>query len=212
MARLTYLDHAATTPLDERVLEAMLPYLREHWGNPSSLYSHGRVARRALDESRDTVAQVLNCRPSEILFTSGGTESDNLAIKGVAEFYKEKGNHIITSVIEHKAVLDTCKRLEKQGYEVTYLRVDKDGLVDPDERFRLSRLRSCRGPSRQRVEPAPAQLVAHDRNRDATGLGGERAVTSTVDELRRTHECERAPCGSLAGPRQLQQLVRGDRG
>src|SRR3954466_1274327 len=79
MARLTYLDHAATTPLDERVLEAMLPYLRERWGNPSSLYTHGRVARRALDESRDTVSQVLNCRPSEVLFTSGGTESDNLA-------------------------------------------------------------------------------------------------------------------------------------
>ncbi|HZO30542.1 MAG TPA: cysteine desulfurase family protein [Chloroflexota bacterium] len=131
MARLTYLDHAATTPLDERVLEAMLPYLRERWGNPSSLYSHGRVARRALDESRDTVAQVLNCRPSEVLFTSGGTESDNLAIKGVAFARRGDGDHIVTTKIEHHAALRTCEWLEQRGgFRVTYVGVDRYGVVD----------------------------------------------------------------------------------
>jgi cysteine desulfurase len=134
MARLTYLDHAATTPLDERVLEAMLPYLRERWGNPSSLYSHGRIARRALDESRDTVAQVLNCRPSEVLFTSGGTESDNLAIKGVAFARHADGDHIVTTRVEHHAALRTCEWLEKRsGFRVSYVSVDRDGVVDLDE-------------------------------------------------------------------------------
>src|SRR5436190_15562165 len=134
MARLTYLDHAATTPLDERVLEAMLPYLRERWGNPSSLYSHGRVARRALDESRDTVAQVLRCRPSEVLFTSGGTESDNLALKGVAAARRQDGDHIVTTRIEHHAALRTCEWLERKGgFRVTYVGVDADGVVDLEE-------------------------------------------------------------------------------
>ena len=131
MARLTYLDHAATTPLDERVLEAMLPYLRERWGNPSSLYSHGRVARRALDESRDTVAQVLRCRPSEVLFASGGTESDNLAIKGVAAARRQDGDHIVTTRVEHHAALRTCEWLERKGgFRVTYVGVDSNGVVD----------------------------------------------------------------------------------
>jgi cysteine desulfurase len=134
MGRLTYLDHAATTHLDQRVLEAMLPYLRERWGNPSSLYGHGRVARRALDESRDTVAQVLSCRPSEVLFTSGGTESDNLAIKGVAFARRRDGDHLVTTRIEHHAVLRTCEWLEKQhGYRVTYVDVDEYGVVKLDQ-------------------------------------------------------------------------------
>jgi len=134
MARLMYLDHAATTPLDERVLEAMLPYLRERWGNPSSLYSHGRIARRALDESRDTVAQLLNARPSEILFTSGGTESDNLAIKGVAYARRADGDHIVTTRVEHHAVLHTCEWLEKRGgFRVSYVNVDQYGMVDLEE-------------------------------------------------------------------------------
>lgn len=131
MGRLTYLDHAATTHLDERVLEAMLPYLRERWGNPSSLYGHGRVARRALDEARDTVAHVLACRPSEILFTSGGTESDNLAIKGVAFARRHEGEHIVTTQIEHHAALRTYEWLERRfGFRVTYVGVDSDGVVD----------------------------------------------------------------------------------
>jgi len=132
MARLTYLDHAATTPLDERVLEAMLPYLRGEWGNPSSLYAHGRTARRALDEARDTVAEALGCRASEVLFTSGGTESDNLAIKGVAYARRDAGDHIITSLVEHHAVLRACEWLERfGGFRVTYLGVEADGSVDP---------------------------------------------------------------------------------
>ena len=134
MSRLTYLDHAATTPLDERVLEAMLPYLREAWGNPSSLYGHGRVARRAVDEARDTVAGVLGCRASEIIFTSGGTESDNLAIKGVALARRADGDHIVTSTVEHHAVLHTCEWLEKNfGFRVTYVEVGRDGLVDVEQ-------------------------------------------------------------------------------
>jgi cysteine desulfurase len=138
MARLTYLDHAATTPLDERVLEAMLPYLRERWGNPSSLYSHGRVARRALDESRDTVAQVLGCRPSEVLFTSGGTESDNLALKGVAFARRQDGDHIVTTRVEHHAALRTCEWLERKGgFKVTYVGVDKHGVVDLEDLERV---------------------------------------------------------------------------
>src|SRR3954451_3396545 len=138
MARLTYLDHAATTPLDERVLEAMLPYLRERWGNPSSLYSHGRVARRALDESRDTVAQVLNCRPSEVLFTSGGTESDNLALKGVAFARRGDGDHIVTTRMEHHAALRTCEWLAKRGgFRVSYIGVDRHGVVDLEDLERV---------------------------------------------------------------------------
>jgi cysteine desulfurase len=133
MARLSYLDHAATTPVDERVLEAMLPYYRERWGNPSSLYSHGRVARRALDESRDTVAGVLGCRPSEVLFTSGGSESDNLAIKGVAFARRADGKRIVTSRVEHHAVLYTCEWLERHfGFEVVYVDVDRHGAIDVD--------------------------------------------------------------------------------
>ncbi|MGE3910237.1 MAG: cysteine desulfurase family protein [Chloroflexota bacterium] len=140
MPPLTYLDHAATTPLDERVFEAMLPYLRDRWGNPSSLYSHGRVARRALDESRDTVAQVLGCRPSEVLFTSGGTESDNLAIKGVAFARRSEGTHLVTTTIEHHAVLHTFAWLEQwAGFEVSYVGVDQYGVVDLAELERVVR-------------------------------------------------------------------------
>src|SRR3954469_7045794 len=138
MGRPTYLDHAATTHLDERVLEVMLPYLRERWGNPSSLYSHGRVARRALDESRDTVAQVLKCRPSEVLFTSGGTESDNLALKGVAFARRQDGDHIVTTKVEHHAALRTCEWLERwAGFKVTYVGVDKHGVVDLEDLERV---------------------------------------------------------------------------
>jgi len=127
-----YLDHAATTPVRPEVVEAMLPYFGAQYGNPSSIYSLGRDARQALDRSRDVVAGVLGCRPAEVLFTSGGSESDNLAIKGVAFALRERGNHIITTQIEHHAVLHTCEWLERYfGFEVTYLPVDATGLVDP---------------------------------------------------------------------------------
>jgi cysteine desulfurase len=131
---MIYMDHNATTPMDPAVLKAMLPYLKERFGNPSSsTHEFGHVARIGIEEARAQVAQFIGAQPEEIIFTSGATEADNLAIKGIAWSYKEKGNHIITSQIEHKAVLNSCKSLEKEGYKVTYLPVDKDGLIDPDD-------------------------------------------------------------------------------
>ena len=129
-----YLDHAATTPVRKEVLDAMLPYFSENYGNPSSLYSQAEISKDAIEEARRKIASVLNCRPNEIVFTSGGTESDNAAIKGVALASKDKGNHIITSSIEHHAVLDSCKFLEDHlGFRVTYLPVDEYGLVNPED-------------------------------------------------------------------------------
>ena len=127
-----YLDHAGTTPLDSKVLEAMVPYFTQRFGNPSSLHSVGQEARYALDEARERVAGVLNCRSREIVFTAGGTESDNAAIHGVATALHETGNHIVTSSVEHHAVLHACQYLESQGFEVTYLSVDADGMVQPE--------------------------------------------------------------------------------
>jgi cysteine desulfurase len=129
-----YMDNHATTPMDPRVLEAMLPYFMEKFGNAASRnHPFGWTAEEAVENAREQVAKLIGATAKEIIFTSGATESDNLAIKGVAEMYREKGNHIITAVTEHKAVLDTCKRLEKYGYRVTYLPVQKDGLVDLEE-------------------------------------------------------------------------------
>ena len=124
-----YLDNAATTAVAPEVLEVMLPYFTECFGNPSSIHSTGRDARRAIDAARKQVAAAINCQPNEVYFTAGGSESDNWAIKGAALARKNKGNHIITSSIEHHAVLHTCQWLEKQGFEVTYLPVDADGQV-----------------------------------------------------------------------------------
>jgi cysteine desulfurase len=131
MPELIYLDHAATTPVRPEVLEAMLPYFGGRFGNPSSIYSLGREARQALDRARDTIAACLGCRPAEVLFTSCGSESDNLAIKGVAYACRDRGNHIITTQVEHHAVLHTCEWLERYaGFEVTYLPVDRYGRVE----------------------------------------------------------------------------------
>ncbi|GAB2943064.1 IscS subfamily cysteine desulfurase [Hymenobacter coalescens] len=129
-----YLDNNATTPLDPRVLEAMLPYFTEHFGNAASRnHPFGWQAEEAVDYAREQIAQLINCDPKEIIFTSGATESDNLAIKGVFEMYAQKGNHIITATTEHKAVLDTCKHLEKLGARVTYLQVNEEGLINLEE-------------------------------------------------------------------------------
>jgi len=130
--RTVYFDYNATTPLDPQVREAMLPVLGENWGNPSSVHHMGRRARALLDDARDRVAKVLRCKPIEIVFTSGGTESANLAILGSARLLKQKGRHIITSSIEHHAVLHSCEYLAKhEGFEVTYLPVNREGLVGP---------------------------------------------------------------------------------
>jgi cysteine desulfurase len=128
-----YLDHAATTPLREEVLAAMLPYLTDHFGNPSSLHAAGRRARQGLDEARERIAAVLGAKPREIVFTGGGSEADNLALKGAAWAASARGRHIVTSSVEHKAVLNACAVLERSGFEVTYLPVDRYGWVDPAE-------------------------------------------------------------------------------
>ncbi|MCZ7400214.1 MAG: cysteine desulfurase NifS [Candidatus Methanoperedens sp.] len=133
MTRQVYMDHSATTPADPLVVEAMLPYFSEKFGNPSSLYTIGRQARRAIEESRQKVADLIGAKKEEIIFTGSGTESDNLAIKGIAYRNRKKGDHIITSSIEHHAVLHSCKYLETQGFKVTYIPVDKDGLVNPKD-------------------------------------------------------------------------------
>jgi cysteine desulfurase len=129
-----YMDYSATTPIDPRVVDKMIPYLREQFGNPASRsHSYGWDAERAVEEARENVAKLVNADPREIIWTSGATESDNLAIKGAAHFYKSKGKHIITVKTEHKAVLDTCRELEREGFEVTYLDVKDDGLIDLDK-------------------------------------------------------------------------------
>ena len=131
--KIRYFDHAATTPVKIEVLREMFPYLAKVYGNPSSLYSKGREAKRAIDKSRNRVGRALNAKDKEIYFTSCGSESDNLAIKGIAYANKDRGKHIITSKIEHPAVLNTCKKLEKEGFDVTYLNVNKYGRVDIEE-------------------------------------------------------------------------------
>ncbi len=131
--RTIYLDHAATTALDPRVLDVMLPYLTNEYGNASSIYTLGRHAMQAVDHSRERVAEMLNCRPTEIAFVGSGSESDNLAIKGMAFASQKKGQHLITSSIEHHAVLHTCHFLERFGFKTTYLPVDGYGLVNPED-------------------------------------------------------------------------------
>ena len=128
-----YLDNNATTKTDEKVVKAMMPYLLDNYGNPSSIYKIGRENKKVVEDSREKIAKILNCEPNEIYFTSGGSESDNTAIRGIAYSYKNKGNHIITSKIEHPAVLETCRQLEKEGFEVSYIGTDKNGIVDLEE-------------------------------------------------------------------------------
>ena len=133
-----YLDHAGTTPTDPSVVEAMLPYFTECYGNPSSIHTVGQEARFALDEARDRVAAVLNCRSREIVFTGGGTEADNEAIFGVATALQESGKHVVTSSAEHHAVLHACQHLETLGFDVSYLPVDSYGMVQPESVYNAS--------------------------------------------------------------------------
>ena len=130
---IKYFDNAATTNVKKEVLDEMLPYLKDEFGNPSSLYSIGRSAKRGIEKARRQVAELINCNPEEIYFTSCGSESDNTAIKGIAAAYRKKGRHIITSKIEHPAVLHTCQVLEKQGFRVTYLNVTKNGMINMEQ-------------------------------------------------------------------------------
>jgi len=127
------MDHAATTSTDVEVVEAMKPYFTQKYGNPNSIHSFGQEAREAVEEAREKIARLIGANPSEIVFTAGGTEADNYAIKGIAWANQKKGNHIITSQIEHHAVLHSCQFLEKHGFKVTYLKVDKYGLIDPED-------------------------------------------------------------------------------
>ncbi|WP_195263825.1 cysteine desulfurase NifS [Clostridium sp. 1001275B_160808_H3] len=127
--KMIYLDHAATTAIKDDVLKEMIPYLTNQYGNPSSLYSFGRKSKKAIEKAREQVASAINAKKSEIYFTSGGTEANNWAIKGVAQYYKKKGKHIIISSIEHHSVINSCKRLEKEEFEISYLPVDKNGKI-----------------------------------------------------------------------------------
>lgn len=133
MSKIIYLDHGATTAVDERVLNKMIPYFNISYGNPSSMYGIGRQNKMVIERARQEVAKVINCNPKEIYFTSCGSESDNLALKGIMYANKEKGKHIITSKVEHPAIMNTCATLKKQGFDITYLNVDKEGFVKLDE-------------------------------------------------------------------------------
>lgn len=133
MNKIKYFDHSATTYVKEEVLKEMIPYFRMEYGNPSAMYSLGRMAKKAKEEARKKVANAIKCKPEEIYFTSCGSESDNLAIKGIAYANKNQGNHIITTKIEHHAILNTCKTLEKEGFKITYLNVDENGMINLEE-------------------------------------------------------------------------------
>lgn len=128
-----YLDHAATTPVAPAVLEAMLPYFSDYFGNPASLYSIGMAAREGVETARETVAEALHASPEEIVFTSGGTEADNTAIRGAALANRARGQHLLTTPIEHHAVLESMEALHREGFETEFLPVDREGRVDPDE-------------------------------------------------------------------------------
>ncbi len=184
-----YLDHAAATPLRGEVLERMMPYLTGLQGNPSSPHSAGRAARRALDEARESIAASLRADPREVVFTSGGTESINLSLKGAAWAGKATGNRIVTTAVEHRAVLDTCASLEKFGFEVVRVPVDRYGAGGP----RRPR-GGGHGAHLPRVAPARQQRGGHRRRPRVTGPA--RAVGRSG-----AHPCRRGPGGSIDGPR-----------
>jgi cysteine desulfurase len=183
MKKQVYMDHAATTPVRREVLEAMLPYFSEKYGNPSSVYALAQEARQAVENARAGIAQLLGANPREIMFTSGGTESDNAALKGVAFALRDQGNHIITSAVEHHAVLEACHYLEKFGFEITYVPVDKYGTV------KLEELEKAIGPKTILVsimyannEVGTIEPVA-EIGRMLKGRGGERKILLHTDAV-----------------------------
>ena len=190
-----YMDNHATTPVDPRVLKAMLPYFSEKFGNAASRnHSFGWAADQAVETARAQVAKLIGAAPDEIVFTSGATESDNLAIKGVAETGKSKGNHIITAVTEHKAVLDSCKHLEKFGYRITYLSVQKDGLIDLDELGRAidenTILVTIMAANNEIgvLQPIAIQMIAVGEKTGATGTLMDKAAGFYDSEIKATVE------------------------
>ena len=174
MTSSVYLDHAATTPVAPEVLEVMLPYFQEFWGNPSSIHRYGRQASEGVEQGRAALAKLLGCTPKEIYFTGGGTEADNLAIFGAALAREEKGRHIITSAVEHHAVAHSCAELQKRGWDVTYLPVDGDGLVDPADVRRAIRPDTVWSPLCMRIMRwaccSPLRKLARFAERRACGV------------------------------------------
>src|SRR5213592_1475040 len=222
-----FMDNHSTTPMDPRVLEAMLPYFIEKFGNAASRnHQLGWEAEEAVENARKQIAKRINCDAKEIVFTSGATESDNLALKGIVEMYKEKGDHVITCMTEHRAVLDTCKSLEKRGIKVTYLPVAKDGLVSPDDVQSHygqdhpdfdhgGQQRDWRDPPRRRDredrqgEGHPLPLRRHTGRRQDPG--GRRSAQGGPDVLHRPQDlrterrrgpvrAEKRPAGALGAP------------
>lgn len=186
---MIYLDHAATTPVDDRVLQAMLPYLKEKFGNPSSMYRIGQEARAAIDGARESIGEILGCAPREILFTSGGTEANNLALIGIAQQYKKNGRHIISTTIEHDSVLKPLHYLEEKGFEVTYVDVDRDGLVHPA---------AIRGS----VRPDTILVSVAYANNEIGVIQPISEIAHAINEVKKkpyfhTDACQAAPCLSL---------------
>ena len=190
-----YMDYHATTPADPRVVEAMLPFFTQQFGNAASRnHAFGWEAEEAVENARKQVADLIGASAKEVIFTSGATESNNLAIKGVAEMYREKGNHIITCVTEHKAVIDTCKKLEKQGARVTYLPVQKDGRISP---VRIRGIRAGLEPSGLTVRTRPLPRVSPEARAALDGSRGGSHVPCTREPGARPVQPQRLPDGPL---------------
>jgi len=193
-----YLDNASTTPVDPKVLRVMLPYFQNKYGNPSSLHTLGRESKIAIEMARKNIAKHIGVEAEEITFTSGGTESDNLAMFGIARAYKEKGKHIIVSSIEHKAILDSCKKLEKEGFEITYLKVDKNGLVSL-EQLSLS------------LRPDTILVSIMHANNEIGTIQPIKEIARVIEEFKTVRYCEESATRQSQKKDRLLQPLRNDR-